>query len=164
MSLTVDYFFNHSQSLAEIAERMNKFVGCSLSPYENNPDDLFCLFLAMELSLMKNELENDGALNFEDYLYHLSLRTPVPRARFRGLQIPAMAYMAYVLYFGMEVEGMLVYDGQFLLARYEGRFDPKFKEDGLYDLLSNDFVRFPSHLEILRNRLPEDWRFTAYEA
>lgn len=72
------------------------------------------------------------------------------------MQLPALAYIAYVLYFGFKITGMLVYDGQVLLARYEERFYNDAVENWLYDSVSNEFVRFPAHTAQLRERLPED--------
>jgi len=155
MSIAVDYFFNHSDGLAAITELMNKSIGCSLSPYQGQPDDMFSRFLGMELTLSKCEFENDRDLDFENYALHLSLRTPMGLAQLRGMQLPAMAYIAYALCFGFEVAGMLVYDGQSLLARYEQRHHNEPGENSLYDTVSNEFVEFPKHLDTLRRRLPE---------
>jgi hypothetical protein len=121
MSITVDYFFNYPEGLAAITELMNKSMGCSLSPYKSDSQDMLSRFLGMELSLSSHGFENDMDLNFEEYSFYLRLRTPCGLA-LRGMQLSAMAYIAYVLYFGFKVTGMLVYDGQILLARYEERF------------------------------------------
>lgn len=155
MSITVDYFFNHNQTLPELAENINQHLGCKLSPYEGNAEDWFCFFLGMELSLSRHSLENDGDCNFEDYAFHLDFRTPMGNAELRPIQISTMAFIAYVLYCRMKIDGMLVYDMQILLAKYEEQLDVKNSEQALYDLLSNRFVEFPSHLEDLQLRLPE---------
>src|SRR5215475_335497 len=156
MSITVDYFFNYPEGLAAIAELMNKSLGCSLSPYKGDSQDMFSRFLGMELSLSSHNFENDRDLNFEEYTFYLSLRTPWGLAALRGMQLSAMAYIAYVLYFGYKVTGMLVYDLQILLARYEERFYSEADEDWLYDTVSEQFVTFPAHISKLRERLPED--------
>jgi hypothetical protein len=74
MSITVDYFFNYPGDLASITELMNKSMGCSLSPYKDNSQDMFSRFLGMELSLSTHEFENDRDLNFEDYTFYLILQ------------------------------------------------------------------------------------------
>jgi hypothetical protein len=151
MSITVDYFFNFSGDLTDLVKLIKENIGCSLVPYQG---DLFSRFLGMELSLSKHIFENDGELNYEDYAFLLSLRTPMGLAALRSLQVPAMAYMAYVLYWGCRIKGMLVYDGQILLARYEKRLD-EIAGAALYDTVSNEFINFPFHLDSLGKRLPE---------
>ena len=156
MSITVDYFFNYPDGLAAITELTNKSIGCSLAPYEGDPQDMFSRFLGMELTLSSHDFENDGYMNFEDYALYMSLRTPAGLGALRGMQLPAMAYIGYVLYFGFKVTGMLVYDGSILLARYEERFDSQAGENSLYDIVSKQFVTFPAHIDRLRERLPDD--------
>lgn len=150
MSISVDYFFNHSTDLPALTEEINRRVGCALSPYEGNPEDLFCRFFAMELSLAKNELENDGELNFEELAYQVGIRTPVPDADLRGMQLPLMALLAYALYRRLGIVGMLVYDTQALLARYEERVESEANGARMFDIISGEFVEFPTHLETLR--------------
>jgi hypothetical protein len=154
MSITVDYVFNYSGNLAELAALIKESTGCMLSPYEGDSNDLFTRFLGMELSLSKNRFENDGDMNFEDYRFHLSLRTPVGLAALRSLQVPTMAYLAYVLYWWCGLKGMLVFDAQILLAHYEERVN-EFACSGLYDTISNEFVSFPFHLNNLKKQVPE---------
>ena len=156
MSITVDYFFNYPEGLTAITELMNKSMGCSLSLYKGDSQYMFSRFLGMELSLSSHEFENDRDLNFEAYSFYLSLRTPWGLAALRGMQLSAMAYIAYVLFFGFKVTGMLVYDGQTLLARYEERFYSEANENWLYDTISKQFVTFPTHFSVLRGLLPED--------
>ena len=158
MSITVDYFFNHADNLAEVAEQVNMGIGCSLLPYQGDPNDMYCRFFGMDLDFLKAEFENDGDLNFEDYKFHLSLRTSVGMAARRPIQIPTMISVAYALCLHLHITGMLVYDGQVLLARYEERLDPESGEYSLYDTVSDKFVRIPSHLRALVNRLPEEDR------
>jgi hypothetical protein len=160
MSITVDYFFNYADNLAAVAEQVNMSIGCSLLPYQGDPNDLYCRFFNMDLNLEEPKFENDGDLNFEDYEFHLSLRTSVGMAPLRPIQIPAMASVVYALCVHSHITGMLVFDGQVLLARYEERTDPEFGEDSLYDTVSGGFVRFPLHLNTLESRLSEDWRAT----
>lgn len=155
MSITVDYFFNHSDNLLELAENINAWLGCSLTPYENDPEDFFCRFLTMEFSLSKHNFENDGELNFERYRYEIGFRTPVPDGDLRILQLPTIALIAYSLYRRMKIVGMLVYDVQILLAEYEERFNAQSNSLEIYDTISAEFVGFPRHFETLQKRLPE---------
>ena len=153
MSITVDYFFNHEDELPTLARKINSWVGCFLS-HEGTPNNLFCRFLGMELSLSTHTFENDGELNFEDYAYCLSLRTPMPDADLRRIQNPAMILIAYALYYRMSLKGMLVYDMQHLLARYEDRIDLKLSgAEEMFDSVTGMFVMFPEHLEALQKRL-----------
>ena len=123
MSICVDYFFNHPSELTALAKDINGWVGCSLAPYEGDPEDLFCRFFAMELSLSKHSFENDRDLSFEDFSYRLGIRSPIPEADLRAMQIPAVAFIAYALFRRMGIVGMLVYDAQSLLARYAARVE-----------------------------------------
>jgi hypothetical protein len=68
MSITVDYFFNHQDELSSVARKISEWLGCYLAPYDARHDDLFCRFLGMELTLSKHTFENDGELDFENYM------------------------------------------------------------------------------------------------
>jgi hypothetical protein len=153
MSISVDYFFNHEDDTPALARKINSWVGCFLS-HEGTPNNLFCRFLGMELSLSKHKFENDGELNFEDYTYCLSLRTPMPDADLRRIQILTMILIAYALYYRLNLKGMLVYDMQHLLARYEDRADLKGSGgEEMFDGVTGMFVMFPEHLVALQERL-----------
>jgi len=156
MSVTVDFFFNHPDNLAETAKSINGWLGCSLMPYEGNEEDLFCRFLAMEFSLSEHSLENDRDCNFEDYRYEIGFRVPAPDGDLRMMQIPAIALVIYTLLSRMGITGMLVYDVQLLLAKYEKRAMPEDSVIGLFDIVSNEFVSFPKHFLALQERLGED--------
>jgi hypothetical protein len=162
MSVCVDYFFNHGYELSAVAKEINGWIGCSLSPFEGNREDLFSRFLGMELTLSKHSLENDRDLNFQDFTYRLGVRSPIPEADLRPMQIPAMAFIAYALFRRMGIVGLLVYDVQSLLARYEARVTDGLDE--LFDLVSNRVVRFPDHLETLVRNLPDYGRVSSPEA
>jgi hypothetical protein len=153
MSITVEYFFNSTLKLQELAVTLRTWMGCSLEPYEGNPDDLYCRLLGMELSLGRHELINDGELNFKDFAYRLDIRTPWPDADFRPLQVIVMTGLAYAMHRRMQIAGMLVFDCQRLLARFERRPEA----DGsfiLYDLTANERVVFPGYLTSLFARVP----------
>ena len=161
MSISVDYFFNHQDELAILAGKVSECVGCFLSPYDGRSDDLFCRFLGMELSLSKHTFENDRDLDFKNYAYRLSSRTPIPDWDLRIAQVPAMVLIANALYRRMNIKGMLTYDMQHLLARYQGRLDLQGSgTETLFDAVSGECVRFPDHMVALDNRL----RKVLYEA
>ncbi len=155
MSVTIDYFFNHSGDLPELAKNINAWLGCSLAPYEGDAEDLFCRFLAMEFTLSKHELENDDELDFESYKYQIGFRVPAPDGDLRILQLPAIALVIYTLYRRMKITGMLVYDVQTLLASYKERLKPESNMLEIYDTVSKEFVSFPKHLETLQKQMPE---------
>jgi hypothetical protein len=154
MSICVDYFFNHEDELGALASKVNAWIGCFLSPYEGKADDLFCRFLGMEISLSKHTFENDRELDFENYTYALSSRTPIPDWDLRITQIPAMVLIAYVLYYRMNIKLMLVYEMRHLLARYADRLDLKGSgTEVMFDAVSGECVMVPEHLVALDNRL-----------
>lgn len=155
MSVTIDYFFNHSDDLPELTRNINGWLGCSLASYKGDSEDLFCRFLAMEFSLSTHDLENDRELDFENYKYELGFRVPAPDGDLRILQLPAIALVAHTLYCRMKITGMLVYDVQTLLARYEERLEAEDNTPEIYDVVSGEFVSFPKHFETLQRRLSE---------
>jgi hypothetical protein len=155
MSVTIDYFFNCSDDLPELTQKINGWLGCFLAPYEGDSEDLFCRFLAMEFSLSKHDLENDNELDFENYKYEIGFRVPAPDGDLRILQLPMIALIAYTLYRRMKITGMLVYDVQILLAKYEERLDTENNSLEIYDTISTEFVSFPTHFENLQKRLPK---------
>lgn len=153
MSIIVDYFFNHPNNLADIAKNINPLLGCSRAPYEDNTDDFFCRFFGMEFSLSEHTLENDRECNFEDYRFEIGFRVPAPDGDLRIMQIPAIALVIYILFSRMGITGMLVYDVQILLAKYEEhRISANSKSD-LYDIISNEFVSFPKHFATIQERI-----------
>ncbi len=153
MSITIDFFFNHPDNLAETAKSINGWLGCSLMPYEGDEEDLFCRFLAMEFSLSEHGLENDRDCNFEDYKYELGFRVPAPDGDLRIMQVSAIALVIYTLFSRMGITGMLVYNVQLLLAKYEKRTMPESDVIGLFDTVSNEFVSFPKHFLALQEHL-----------
>jgi hypothetical protein len=155
MSITVDYFFNYPGTISATGDLINESIGSRLSPYEGDANDLYCRFLGMELNLLPQTFENDGELNFQDFCFHLSFRTSLGAASLREMQLPGMALIAYSLLCAHGFGGMLVFDGQVLLARYEERHDPKTGANRLFDTVSNEFVIFPHHLSTLEQRVPE---------
>jgi len=158
MSINVGYFFNSDKPFGDLTKEINGWLGCSLAPYEADEKDLFCIFLGMELSFGIHDFENDLDLNFEDYKYEIDVRTPAGNAFLRDIQISAVAFIAKVLYEKMKITGMMVYDLQQLLARYEERVDPQNQWKALFDLVSNKFVNFPQHSFDLDNLVKDYWK------
>lgn len=68
-----------------------------------------------------------------------------------------MFSIVHGLFVGHTITGMLVFDLQVLLARYQERIDPKFGGPSLYDTLSDGFVNLPGHFNELIRRVPEGW-------
>jgi hypothetical protein len=159
MSITIDYFFNYGQELPKLKDDVNACLGCSLAPYERICEEVFDYFLGMEFYLgLAHRFENDGELDFESFRYWLSFRTPVGSGQIRPLQIPAMAAVAFALHHWYGITGILVYDMQILLARYEER-EAQGEGKHLYDLVSEAaFTDFSRHLNDLKMRMPEGVR------
>lgn len=161
MSITIDYFFNYPETMEQTAEDINTWIGSRLEPYQGDPSDLFCRFLGMEFSLSEHTMKDDGELDFQTFQYEIGTRTPAPEADFRLIQLPVMAFLAFALYRKLGITGILVYDGQRLLARYVERGDSKTGSPGLFDTISDKFVTFPSHLADLGQLMPEnEWLLT----
>jgi hypothetical protein len=157
MSISIGYFFGSSESLSEVASNLHLWLGCDLRPYEGNLEDLYSRFLGMELSLHKNDFLDDDFLdnepNFSQYDYCLSIRTPLPDLDFRPLQLTTMLSIVYALYRRLQITGMLVFDLQKLLARYETRTNEQ-QQSLLFDSVSNQWVRFPEHFAHVVARIP----------
>jgi hypothetical protein len=154
MSSTSSYFFNYDKSLPELAAEINLSLGCSLSPYEGDGEDLFARFLSMEFSLQAaTGYENDGDLDFENFAYNIDFRVPWPNAAARPLQLPAMAVVIYALHHRMGITGLLVNEMSTLLARYEEREIASYGRR-LFDVVSaTPFIDFSAHLSLLESRL-----------
>jgi len=165
MSVTVDYFFNYSADLFKLAGSINRCLGCELSPYENDPENLFTHFLGMEFSLeAATDYVNDRECNFENFAFHLDFRTTWGGSDSHPVQLPAMALVAYNLHRWLGITGILVFDMQVLLARYEEKEVPNFGLR-LFDVLSGTpFVSFVAHLSQLQKRLPERWQDFYFDA
>jgi len=154
MSICVDYFFNHEDELAALSRKIGGWLGCFLTPYDGNLQDLFSRFLGMELDLGVHSFENDREINFEDYTYRVGIRTPIADGDLRIMQIPAIVLTARTLFYRMNIKGMLVYDMQHLLAHYEERLDLKGSgREEMFDSVSGEFVILPRHLNNLDDRL-----------
>jgi hypothetical protein len=159
MSYKIGYLFNYPQDLAQTAKDINECLGCSLAPYLGDTDHWFDRFLSMEFSFGKIEgFENEGELDFENFRYEINFRTAVGAARARPIQLPAIATVVYALYRWLGITGILVFDMQILIARYEER-DIQDWGKRLYDVVSDSpFIGFGAHLSLLEQRMPDKWR------
>ena len=64
------------------------------------------------------------------------------------------ALIAHALFYQLNVVGMLVYDMQHLLARYEPRLNLKGSgSEEIFDVVSGEFVTCPEHFLKLHDRL-----------
>lgn len=155
MSITVDYFFNGSGSLRDLAALVNNCLGCSLQPEQDNAEVYVARLLGMDLALSQAlDYENDRELDFENFQYELSLKTWVGQSVLRPIQLPLMVASIYSLHCFFGTTGILVYDMDLLLARYVEREAENYGLR-LYDLVSETpFVNYSDHLAILSKRLP----------
>jgi hypothetical protein len=147
VSITIEYYLNSSLELPALAEQLSSALGCDLKPYEGNENDYFARFMGMELSLEPYTEENDGDLEFEAYNHQLSFRTSWGGAHWRPIQLPTMLAAIYVLHQRFGYTGMLVYDLDILLARYDEQFVDTLSGTSLTD--------FTAHLTAVTSRLPD---------
>ena len=157
MSISLEYFFNFDGSLDELAILVNTCLGCDLKPYEGNVEDLFHRFLSMELSLGKCIYENDIDLDFENYTFEIGIRNAVPDGDIRDMISSVMGLIPSLLYRRCAIkEGILVFDGQVLLARYVERTENS--RCGLFDTVGSSFVEFPQHISDINSRIGPPWQ------
>ena len=149
MSITVQYSFNSDLALPQLAFEISRRLGCVLEPDAGDPECLFSggLF-GMELTLWTHTLVNDRDLNFEDYRYQIENKTWAG-SPLRPIQVEVIALTAFFLHdMSLAIHrGMLSYDVQTLLARYEERGDVWF------DLVGGKRVTYPDHLVDIKARI-----------
>lgn len=152
MSITVEYSFNSDLALPELASEISRRLGCALEPDPGDPKGLFRGgFFGMEMTLRaEHTLANDRDLNFEDYRYQLGNKT-WSGSSLRPIQVEVIALTAYLLHdTSLAIHrGMLSYDVQALLARYEER-----GEEWL-DLVGGKRVTYPEHLADIKARIQD---------
>ncbi len=152
MSHTVEFAFNAPGSLVEVGRVVSSTLGVDLQPYEGNAEDLYSRYLQLELSLHTCEYEDDLGIDFSRYRFLLSTRTAWGDAGLRAYQLEATALAAYALLTrGTPCEGILIDDGQRLLARYTVSTNRRV-QDGVSGVL----VTFPGHFNELRARRGEE--------
>ncbi len=146
MSIWIDYFFNSDKSFDRLLKEINEQLGSSLVLSETDENNSHGFFFGMPFDFHTNTLENDGQLNFQDYKFQIGLTTYWGSADLRQMQILTVASIAFLFYRRMQIsEGILVYDLQRLLARYEEKITSD-KSENLFDKISNKFVELPQHL------------------
>jgi hypothetical protein len=142
MSINVGYFFNFEATLPAVGKLLDKVLGCHFEPYQGNDSMLFCRLLSLETTLRIHHLEDDDDLDFTRHRYELDTRTPAGDGDIREIQIGLMAMLPSVLQLRASItSGILVYDVQRLLARYEVR------DENFFDTISNRAVTFPEHFQ-----------------
>ncbi len=155
MSVSVDYFFNASETLSSLAAQANDCLGCLLVPEQDNPEVYVARFLGMDLALSQTgDYVNDHELDFENFEFELSFTTWASHPILRPIQLASMVVSIYALHCFFGITGILVYDMNTLLARY---VELEVEDHGrqLYDLVSRTaFINYPDHLAIISSRLP----------
>lgn len=147
MSVTTEYYFNSPLELKALAAQLSAELGCDLQPYKGDETEYYDRFMGMEFSLEPNDFENDGELDFESFAYSISFRTSWGEAHWRPIQLATLVCVVRVLHDSFKYGGILVYDLDTLLARYEA---PTF-----VDTLSGTSIDdFPAHLAVLTTRIP----------
>ncbi len=147
MSVSIDYFFNSEKSFEQLVKELNALLGFNLTFSETDEEIAGERLFAMPLDFCTQTLENNGDLNFQDYKYQIGFTTYWGSADLRDIQVSMISFIAKFLYLRLEIsEGMLVYDGQRLLARYVEKFNPETQGNDFFDIVSNKFVEFPKHL------------------
>ncbi|HEV7508028.1 MAG TPA: hypothetical protein VGS07_24300 [Thermoanaerobaculia bacterium] len=149
MSINIQYCFNSDLAPPALALQVSQRLGCSLTPARGDPETLFTgTLLGIELKLwVMQGMANDRDLNFEDYRYQLSNKTSADSG-LRPIQTEVIACSAFVLYEILGIhQGMLCYEVQTLLARYDLR------DGDWYDLVGDKVVVYPEHLVDIEARL-----------
>lgn len=124
MSVNVDYFCDSSLDLTSLARAVDDAVGSSLVWCDGDPPFYETWFMGLEFSLGENEgLLDDGNLDHSSFGYQVGTRSRgIPEM---VLELPVMVGVAHRLQVVLGVGGILVFDGQILLARYERRGSPE---------------------------------------
>jgi hypothetical protein len=146
MSITIDYFFNSDNDVDELRLEINGWLGCDLKAVEDERDYFCTRFMALYFSFGTHSLVNDRQLDFENYKYEIGVYTSVPDGCVREIRTGLMAMIVFILYHRLGIKkGMLVYDVQRLLGRYEERIT-EHNTSYLFDTVSQKFVNFPQHI------------------
>lgn len=157
MSVTVDYFFNSPLELPALAEQINHVLGSTLVSNDDYPEDYLTWFMGMEFDLgsIEGRLDDDRDLDFTSFRYSCGTRT-ISANRTRPVQIPVMLSVVQILQRQVDLGGILVYDVQTLLARYERKNPPVSQRSTVVpfvDVLSGtDLDDFAGHLAAVSAR------------
>jgi hypothetical protein len=147
MGIDIQYCFNSDLALPDLALQVSRQLGCSLTPVED-PEHFAGTLFGIELTLWAmQDMVNDRDLNFEDYRYQLGNKAWSGSA-LRPIQVEVIACAAFVLQETLGIhQGMLCYEVQTLLARYDLR------DGDWYDLVGDKPVVYPEHLVDIEARL-----------
>lgn len=166
MSFSFDYYFKSDKTLVELATQINEVVGCSLRPSAGLPETAYTAFpfFGMELGLSiypisaEEAYADDGEIEFSAYNYELDITTYSGQGDARPTQLPVIISAIYILHRRLGITGMMVFNLEQLLARYEERVNEKGRPE-LYDIVSGTlFTTFADHLNLVQLQLPEQWR------
>lgn len=156
MGISVEYYFNSGLALPELAQQLNAPLGSRLAPFHDDQPagEHIGRTAGLQTELDHNIHEDDGELAFGAYRYQLALHTSGGPARLRPIQLPVMLSIVRVMHELWGYDGMLVYDVDVLLARYEpGTF---------VDMVSGTHLGdFVPHLTAVWSRLPSPERLMA---
>jgi hypothetical protein len=151
VSVCVEYFFDCVDPLALLLRELDEILGLALRP---DGDRYTCRTLGMELALESpHAYPSSGELRCADYRHVVATRTG-GHATSRPIQLAATAMLPVLLHAHLGItRGMLVYDGQILLARYDVERPSDIPLDEI-NLVRIDELPFPAYLQRLAARLP----------
>ncbi|GAA0245018.1 hypothetical protein GCM10010492_50450 [Saccharothrix mutabilis subsp. mutabilis] len=153
MGIELQYFFNSPLPLPELAAVLDHELGCAFKPYQSDEPAYSTTLLGMGVSLGRHDFENDCELDFESFQYYLDLQTSAGMGDRRPVQLPLLLAITHVIHRRLGYPGILVYDLQILLARYEQRGSGP--DHTMVDTLSGTSPRdYENHLHTLWNRCP----------
>src|SRR5579875_1174595 len=109
MSVSIDYFFNHTAPIDRLVDEFRLRLGFDMRPDEDNPSQFSGLLLGLACDLFRDHgLTNDGDMNFESYRYQLSAWSST--IEMQRYQLVRMAALVYGLHLGLGIGGMLTFD------------------------------------------------------
>ena len=161
-STIINYFFNSNKSLPKLAAEISEAVGYSLAPSPGLPESVFTVspFFGMQLDLVINdkseqgyEDDDDGEFQYRQYDYEF-VAIFGEQTDVKPIQLPILLSAVDLLHRKYGITGMLVYNFEVLLAKYEERAVNKDRSE-LYDTVSKtSFNTLANHLAVVQKRLP----------
>jgi len=151
MSIAIEYLFNADADTGELAKAINSVLGTSLAPIEDDTNTFACELFGMELVFRADHgYVNDRDADFESYRFVIGNKTWGSDS-LRSIQLETMFMVAFVLHQRLGIaQGMLVYEVQRVLGRYEER------EGEWLESTSGTPVTMPEHLLELHARLDSE--------
>jgi hypothetical protein len=149
MSVSLEFYFNWQGTVAEMAVSLRRLVGVDFNTSIGREDIYTAIWAGLEVSLQGNDqLDAPPELDFESFRYVLTFYTSAGRSVYRPVQLELSIILIYLLWAEFQVTGILAFDAQRLLARYQ--------ESGgkIVDLVSKKPVEFPQHFADVSSRLP----------